>query len=109
MTTRVNGGFASGQWQAGELWYFVITVAGGADLTVNAGDPNALDEIMFEALAQIGTPVIARVASATEMHIALAYASETTAATITAAMDPVIKETNGSWSVSAASGSFTVA
>lgn len=108
MTTRVNGGFASGQWQAGELWYFVITVTGG-DLTVNAGEPNALDENMFEALAQIGTPVIARVVDATHMHIALAYAGETDVAVIDAAIDPVIKELNGGWGASAATGSFTVA
>lgn len=108
MTIRVNGGFASGQWTAGELWYFVITVAGGADLTVNAGEPNALDEIMYEALAQIGTPVIMRVASSTELHVALAYAGETDDAVITAAMDPVIKEMNGGWSATAVTGVFTI-
>lgn len=108
MTTRVNGGFASGQWTAGELWYFVITVGGGADLTLNAGEPNAQDELLYEALAQLSTPVVMRIENATTAHVALAYAAETTAATISAQIDAVFKAVNGSWTAAAVSGAFTI-
>lgn len=107
MTTRVNGGFAAGQWMAGELWYFVITTA-NFDLTTNAGEPNANDEVLYEALAQVGTPVIMRIENATTAYVALAYAAESTAATVSSAIDAVISTFGGGATASAAAGIFTV-
>lgn len=109
MTTRVNGGFAAGQWTAGELWFFSIAMTGsGFNLLTDAGEPNARDEVLYEALAQIGTPVIMRIEDASTAHIALAYAGETSEAVITAALTAVVDDHTPGAVATATAGAFTV-
>lgn len=81
---KVNGGFIDGQWTEGSLTHVKVTIVGQADafdgsfgLTPTEKGPrpapNSAVEAVVAALAQFGTPVIARIVDRNVLDVALAY------------------------------------
>lgn len=82
---RVHGGVIGGQWTEGDLVYLVVTgptdaFAGSYGLTPTEKGPRpapkSAAEAVYKALSDFGTPVIMELVSATEIHVALAYATD---------------------------------
>lgn len=82
---KVHGGVIGGQWTEGDLVYVVVTgptdaFAGSYGLTPTEKGPRpapkSAAEAVYKALSDFGTPVIMELVSETEIHVALAYATD---------------------------------